>query len=114
MAFFLDCCRFIPASNGTGSFVVASAAGGYQTPASANAVDGATYRYRAESADITQREVGTGVYTVSTVRLTLRHRGRQGDRAEGLALHQAKRCVRARVLGSGKAERRRTVRRSLV
>jgi hypothetical protein len=70
MAFFLDCCRFIPASNGTGSFVVASAAGGYQTPASANAVNGATYRYRAESADLTQWEVGTGVYTAATATLT--------------------------------------------
>jgi hypothetical protein len=70
MASFLDCCRFIPASNGAGSFVVASAVGGYQTPASANAVSGATYRYRAESADLTQWEVGFGVYTAATATLT--------------------------------------------
>jgi hypothetical protein len=70
MASFLDCCRFIPASNGIGSFVVASAVGGYQTPASANAVNGAIYRYRAESADLTQWEVGYGVYTAATATLT--------------------------------------------
>jgi hypothetical protein len=70
MASFLDVCRFNPTSNGTGSFVVSSAVNGYQTPALAGAVDGATYRYRAESADLTQWEVGTGVYTVSTITLT--------------------------------------------
>lgn len=70
MASFLDVCRFTAASSGTGSFVVSSAVTGYQTPASANAVNGATYRYRAESADLTQWEVGTGVYTVSGTTLT--------------------------------------------
>ena len=70
MASFLDVCRFVAASSGTGSFVVSSAALGYQTPASANAVNGATYRYRAESADLTQWEVGTGVYTSGTTTLT--------------------------------------------
>lgn len=70
MASFLDVCRFTAASSGTGSFVVSSAVTGYQTPASANAVNGATYRYRAESADLSQWEVGFGVYTVSTTTLT--------------------------------------------
>lgn len=70
MASFLDVCRFNAVSSGTGSFVVSSAATGYQTPASANAVNGATYRYRAESADLSQWEVGYGTYTVSTTTLT--------------------------------------------
>src|SRR5262252_6552427 len=30
------------------------------------AVDGGTYRYRAESADLVQWEIGTGVYTAAT------------------------------------------------
>lgn len=70
MASFLDVCRFTPVSSGTGSFVVSSAVQGYQTPAGANAVNGKTYRYRAESADLSQWEVGFGVYTVSTTTLT--------------------------------------------
>jgi hypothetical protein len=70
MASFLDVVRFNPVSSGTGSFVVSSAVNGYQTPASAGAVNGATYRYRAESADLTQWEVGFGVYTVGTTTLT--------------------------------------------
>jgi len=70
VASFLDVCRFTAASSGTGSFVVSAAVTGYQTPASANAVDGATYRYRAESADLSQWEVGYGVYTSGTVTLT--------------------------------------------
>jgi hypothetical protein len=49
--------------------VVAAAVAGYQTPASAGAVNGATYRYRAESADLTQWEVGYGTYTSSSTTL---------------------------------------------
>jgi hypothetical protein len=61
-----DVVRFTAVSSGTGDFVVSAAVTGYQTPASANAVDGKTYRYRAESADLSQWEVGYGVYTVSS------------------------------------------------
>lgn len=70
MASFLNVCRFTAVSSGTGSFVVSAAVTGYQTPASAGAVDGAVYRYRAESADLSQWEVGYGVYTSGTVTLT--------------------------------------------
>lgn len=70
MASYLNVCRFRAASAGTGSFVVASAVTGYRTPANAGAIDGATYRYRAENVDLTQWEIGTGVYTVSTATLT--------------------------------------------
>ena len=70
MASFLDVCRFNPVSNGSGSFVVSTAVTGYQTPASAGATNGATYRYRAESSDLSQWEVGYGVYTSSTTTLT--------------------------------------------
>ncbi|VIO73896.1 hypothetical protein [Bradyrhizobium ivorense] len=69
MTSYLDVCRFTPASGGTGSFVVSSAVGGYQTPATAGAVNGATYAYRAESADLSQWEIGYGTYTVSTTTL---------------------------------------------
>lgn len=62
---FLDACGFIPASNGTGNFVVSSAVTGYQTPASAGAVNATVYSYRAESADKSQWEEGFGAYTVS-------------------------------------------------
>lgn len=66
---YLDACGFIPASSGTGSFVVSSAITGYQTPAGAGAVNAAVYSYRAESADKSQWEEGSGAYTVSTTTL---------------------------------------------
>lgn len=65
----LDACGFIPASSGTGNFVVSAAIQGYQTPASAGAVNAAVYSYRAESADKSQWEEGFDVYTVSTTTL---------------------------------------------
>jgi hypothetical protein len=69
MASLIDNCLFRAASSGTGSFVVSAAITGYQTPASASAIDGATYRYHAESDDKSQWEVGYGVYTVSSTTL---------------------------------------------
>jgi hypothetical protein len=69
MASFLDVCRFTAVSTGTGDFVVSAAATGYQTPASAQATDAAIYKYRAESADLSQWEVGYGAYTVSSTTL---------------------------------------------
>src|SRR5882724_10829386 len=65
MASFLDVCRFLPTAGGTTDWTVSSAIVGYQTPANAGVVDGAIYRYRAESADLIQWEVGYGVYTSS-------------------------------------------------
>jgi hypothetical protein len=67
---FLDVVRFNPTTGGTTDWTVSSAVNGYQTPALGGAVNLATYRYRAESADLTQWEVGYGVYTVSTTVLT--------------------------------------------
>lgn len=66
---YLDACGFIPASSGAGNFVVSSAITGYQTPASAGAVNSTVYSYRAESADKSQWEEGYGAYTVSTTTL---------------------------------------------
>jgi hypothetical protein len=69
----LDRVIFLPASSGTGNFVVSSAVTGYQTPASAGAIDGALYEYAAETRDgsgnVTNWEVGNGAYTVSTTTL---------------------------------------------
>lgn len=65
MAAFLDVCRFTPTLGGTTDWTVSAAVTGYQTPASAGAVNGTVYRYRAESADLTQWEVGYGAYTVA-------------------------------------------------
>jgi hypothetical protein len=63
MARFLDVCRFVPTAGGTSDWTVSAAVGGYQTPTAAGAVNGASYRYRAESSDLTQWEVGYGTYT---------------------------------------------------
>lgn len=66
---YVDACGFFPASSGTGDFVVSAAITGYQTPASAGAVNALVYSYRAESADKSQWEEGFGAYTVGSVTL---------------------------------------------
>lgn len=69
MASFLNVCRFNATSSGTGDFVVSTAVTGFQTPAGAGAVNGAIYRYRAESADLSQWEIGYGAYTSGSTTL---------------------------------------------
>jgi hypothetical protein len=66
MAAFLDVCRFTPSAGGTTDWTYAVAATGYQSPAAAGVVNGRLYKYRAESADLSQWEVGEGVYNTST------------------------------------------------
>ncbi|SEN66946.1 hypothetical protein [Bradyrhizobium sp. OK095] len=58
----IDVCRFNPTAGGATDWTYSSAVTGYQSPAAAGAVNGAQYSYRAESADLSQWEVGTGVY----------------------------------------------------
>ena len=68
---FVNRVIFNASSTGTGSFVVASAVTGYLTPAQASATDQKSYRYAAQivdgSGNITDWEIGTGTYTVSSV-----------------------------------------------
>ena len=66
MAAFLDVCRFNPTLGGTTDWTFSSAVTGYQGPTAAGAVNGATYRYRAESADLLQWEIGYGAYNSGT------------------------------------------------
>jgi hypothetical protein len=66
MAAFLDGCRFNPAAGGTADWTYSSAVTGYQSPAAANVVNGRLYKYRAESADLSQWEMGEGAYNTST------------------------------------------------
>lgn len=70
MASFLDTVKFFPTLGGTTDWTVAAAVLGYQTPALGGAVNGKTYRYRAESLDLTQWEVATGVYNTTGPVLT--------------------------------------------
>jgi|GEM_PF-1787053 len=70
MAAFLDVCRFNPTSGGTSDWTYASAVTGYQSPAAAGAVNGATYSYRAESSDLSQWEVGYGTYNTGVLTRT--------------------------------------------
>lgn len=60
MAKFLDVARFTPTAGGTTDWTVSAAVTGYQTPVAAGAVDGINYRYRAESSDLSQWEIGYG------------------------------------------------------
>jgi hypothetical protein len=62
MAAFLDVCRYNPTSGGTTDCTYLSAVTGYQSPTAAGVVNTATYRYRAESADLSEWEVGYGAY----------------------------------------------------
>src|ERR1700689_5325465 len=66
MASLVDACRFSPTLGGTTDWTYLSAVTGYQSPSLAGAVNGFPYRYRAESADLTQWEVGVGTYNSST------------------------------------------------
>src|SRR6201994_783961 len=66
MAAFLDGCRFNPTAGGTTDWTFSSAGMGYQSPARANVVNGRLYKYRAESADLSQWEFGEGTYNTST------------------------------------------------
>jgi len=65
-ASYLDNCGFNPTAGGTTDFTFSSAALGYQSPSAAGAVNGAIYRYRAQSADLTQWEIGFGAYNTGT------------------------------------------------
>lgn len=65
MASFLTVCRFTPTAGGTTDWTYSSAVTGYQSPTAAGAVDGKIYRYRAESFDLSQWEVGYGAWTTS-------------------------------------------------
>src|SRR5882757_4429692 len=66
MAAFLDTCRFVPTSGGTTDWTYSSAVTGYQSPVAAGAVNGRAYKYRAESSDLTQWEIGEGIFNTST------------------------------------------------
>jgi hypothetical protein len=66
MAAFLDVCRFTPTAGGTTDWTFSTAVVGYQSPTAAGAVNGTVYRYRAESADLSQWEIGHGAYNSGT------------------------------------------------
>ena len=66
MANFLDVCRFVPTAGGTADWVYLIAVTGYQSPTAAGAINGVSYVYRAETADLSQWEIGRGVYNSST------------------------------------------------
>ena len=66
MAAFLDVCRFNPTLGGTTDWTFSTAVQGYQTPTLAGASNGRVYKYRAESADLSQWELGEGAYSSGT------------------------------------------------
>lgn len=66
MSSLINVCRFNPTAGGTADWTYSSAVTGYQSPTAAGAVNGATYSYRAESADLSQWEIGFGAYNSGT------------------------------------------------
>jgi hypothetical protein len=67
MAAFLDNCRFVATAAGIADWTFASPAGGCQSPQAAGAVNGIRYKFRAETADLTQWEIAEGVYTAASI-----------------------------------------------
>jgi hypothetical protein len=65
----LNSVLFQAQANSTVDFTVNNAITGYQTPASAGVTTGRSYSYRAESTDLSQWEVGQGVYTTANTSL---------------------------------------------
>lgn len=70
MASFVNVCRFNPTLGGSTDFTYSTAATGYQSPSAAGAVSGLTYPYRAESSDLSQWEVGYGVWNGTSLART--------------------------------------------
>lgn len=66
MAAFLDICRFNPTLGGTTDWTYSNAVAGCNSPALAGIVNGTLYKYRAESADLSQWEMGEGAYNTTT------------------------------------------------
>lgn len=66
MAAWLNVCRFTPTLGGTTDWTYSAAVTGYQSPALAGVVNGRLYKYRAESADLSQWELGEGTYNTGT------------------------------------------------
>ena len=62
----VNVCRYLPTAGSTANFTFSSAVTGYQSPTLAGVVNGALYSYRAESADLSQWEIGQGAYTTGT------------------------------------------------
>ena len=70
MAAFLNVCRFNPTAGGTTNWTVSAGVAGYLAPAAAGAVNGRVYKYRAESADLSQWEIGEGSYSAGVLART--------------------------------------------
>ena len=66
MAGRLDLCRFYPVDAGLGDWEVDIAVRGYLDDEQSEAIDGEEYHVRAETADLVQWEVATGVYDLIT------------------------------------------------
>lgn len=70
MASVANIVRFVPTAGGTADFVYSAAVTGYRSPTSSPAlVNGDTYRYRAESSNLGEWEVGEGIWTTGSTTL---------------------------------------------
>jgi hypothetical protein len=60
---YANACKFVPTAGGTTDFTYSAAVTGYASPAVSGVRDGLSYYYRAESADLSQWEIGVGVFS---------------------------------------------------
>ncbi|WP_454627784.1 hypothetical protein [Bradyrhizobium cenepequi] len=70
MASLVNNCVFTATSGGTGDFAVSAAVTGYQAPAAVGVSDGKTYRYRAQSFDLSQWEEGSAIASSTATSFT--------------------------------------------
>lgn len=66
MAGFLNVVRFNPTAGSTTDWTFSAAVTGYQSPTAGGVVNGTVYKYRAESASLSEWEVGYGAYNTGT------------------------------------------------
>lgn len=70
MSSLIDRCRFTPTAGGTSDWTVSTFVVGFSSPDQAGAVNNGVYKYAAESADLSQWEIGQGTYNSTTKVLT--------------------------------------------
>jgi hypothetical protein len=66
MSAFVDLVRFNPTLGGTTDWTVSTAVAGCQLPSSAGIVNTTSYKYYAVSGDLSQWEIGQGIYNTGT------------------------------------------------
>lgn len=99
---YVDLCRFYPTQSGLTDWTVDSAVQGYLDDLDSGAEDQLEYHIRAESDNLMQWEVSTGVYDLATrtfARTTIEYSSDSGNKIDFGTLPQCAIVLLARDLG---------------